>query len=68
LDSSAVSGTLFDSKVKAFVELDNLGQPKVQYLGFASMRNKDICWLDVAMDDPLFVRCPQAFGDLNGQV
>jgi hypothetical protein len=56
-DRSAVSGILFDSKVKAFVDLENLRQPKVQNLGFASTRNKDICWLDVAMDDPLLVRC-----------
>ena len=45
----------------------NLGQPEVQNLGMSTLGNKDICRLDVAMNDPLGVGGVERIGDLNRQ-
>jgi len=43
-------------------------QTKVQDLGFAPARDKDVRRLDVAMGDALQMRCLQPTGNLNGDV
>src|SRR5262249_61027303 len=50
------------------VRLHMFGQAKVQYFGLASLGDKDVGRLDVAMDDTGCVRCLECVGDLDGQI
>ena len=45
----------------------NLSQPEIQNLGVFALGDKNVCWLDVAMNDALGVRRVQPVGNLNGK-
>src|SRR5215469_8610193 len=47
---------------------DELCQTKVQNLGLAAVDQKNVCRLDVAMDDALGVRGIEAVGDLDADL
>src|SRR4051812_3873839 len=44
------------------------GKTEVQNLRLASLRHKDVCWLNVAVDDSLGVRGIEGVGNLDGQL
>jgi hypothetical protein len=46
----------------------DLRHAEVQHLGVASRRHDDVGRLQIAMDDPLLVRCVEGVGDLDGDV
>src|ERR1700687_1372460 len=46
----------------------DLCQPEIQNLRLASIRDKDVRWLDVPMDDALRVCAVERIGDLNAQI
>jgi hypothetical protein len=46
----------------------DLGQSEIQNLGVAALRDKTVGWLDVAVDDALFVGRIQPLGNLDGQI
>lgn len=55
-------------KAFAVACIGQLRQTEVQNLGFTPIRNEDIRWLDIPMDDAFFVSRGQTFPDLNRQV
>ena len=48
--------------------MGEFGQAEVQDLRLPATGNKDVCRLDVAMDESLLMRRVQAVGYLNGQI
>jgi len=59
--SGAVSTTLSDREINRIHEL---GYAEVKNFGLAAAGNKDVRWLDIAMDDAFLVGCLQPVGDL----
>ncbi|MEO8678317.1 MAG: hypothetical protein ABI665_04680 [Vicinamibacterales bacterium] len=52
-------------QIESGVGADALCQPKIQYLHRAIGGNRDVRGLQIAVDDPFFVRHLEGFGDLS---
>src|SRR6266851_834235 len=48
--------------------MHQFGQTKVEHLHLPARRQKNVCWLDVAVHNPLGVRCSQRVCHLNSDV
>ena len=48
------------------VGTEELGQPEIEKLEPPVRENEDVFWFQIAMNDPLVMRCRQAAGDLHG--
>ena len=52
----------------AAVDQRQFGQPKIQNLGVPPVGHKNICRLDIPVDDSLTVCCIQSFSHFNSQI
>ena len=43
-------------------------QAEIQNLGLALTGHEDVCWLYIAMDDALLMRCIQSIHNLNSEI
>src|SRR4029077_20974331 len=46
----------------------NLGQPEIENLRLASLRNEDVRWFHVTVNDPLRVCSIEGIGNLDGKI
>src|SRR5215813_15330903 len=46
----------------------DFGQPEIENLRLTSIRNEDVCWFDVPVDDPFRVCGVKAVCDLDAEV
>src|SRR5207245_3677684 len=59
---------IFDGSLFTGCEMivaDQLGEAEIEYLGLTALGQKDICWLDIAMNDPLAMRSAQSVRHLD---
>ena len=59
---------IFDGSLFTGCEMiiaDQLGEAEIEHLGLPILGQKDICWLDIAMNDPLTMRSAQSVRHLN---
>ena len=66
--SDAVGGCDVSNQRGSVVSPAYLGQAKIQNLRLAASRHENVCWLDVAMHDPLRVGRVQRIGDFRRQL
>ncbi len=45
-----------------------LSQPEIENLGMAALGHKNVCWLDIAMDDAFGVRRVESVGNFDGNL
>ena len=48
--------------------VNNFGQAEIENLGVAALGDENVRWLDVAVDDALFVRGLERVGDFDGEI